>query len=160
MGQRRAIDLAVVTLTALAVLLYLAVDVPWLDHTLYLGVFVLAAATAWAGAARAPADHRLVGRLIAGGITLTAVGDSTWAALDAMGLGTDVSLADPPWVASYVLLCIALSVVLRRSGAGRHDLDFTIEYHRLGAIRGAFTTRATGARSRSPSARTSPSSFS
>ena len=127
MGQRRAIDLAVVTLTAVAVLLYLPVDVPWLDHTLDLGVFGLAAATAWAGAARAPADHRLVGRLIAGGITLTAVGDSTWAALDAMGLGTDVSLADPPWVASYVLLCIALSVVLRRSGAGRHDLDFTID---------------------------------
>jgi signal transduction histidine kinase len=127
MGQRRAIDLAVVTLAAVAVLLYVALDVPWLDNVCYLGVFVLAAGTAWVGAARAPAEHRLVGRLIAGGITLTAVGDATWEYLDAMGRGTDVSVADLPWVASYVLLCIALSVVLRRSGAGRHDLDFTID---------------------------------
>ncbi|CUR59550.1 putative Histidine kinase [metagenome] len=127
MSKARTIDLSVATLSALAVVLYATVDVPSLDHTLYVGVFVLAAVTAWVGAERAPAEHRVVGRLIAAGITLTAVGDAMWVVLDAMGRGTDVSLADPPWLASYVLLCIALSVVLRRSGAGRHDLDFTID---------------------------------
>ena len=127
MAARRRIDLVVGALVALAVLAYALNDDPLLDTVLYVGVFVVAAAVAWVAAARAPAAQRLIGRLIAAGLTLTALGDTLWEVLDALGRGTDVSVADPPWFASYVVLCIALSVVLRRSGAGRHDLDFTID---------------------------------
>ena len=54
-------------------------------------------------------------RLIAAGISLTALGDVLWTVLDAMGADTDVSIADPPWFAGYVFLCAALWVVLSRS---------------------------------------------
>jgi signal transduction histidine kinase len=127
MHARKGIDLVLAVPVAAAVVLYAVSDDQVLDAVLYLGVFYLASAAAWLGAARAPVRQRLVGRLIAAGITLTAVGDTLWEVLDAMGLDTDVSVADPPWFASYVMLCIALSVVLRRSGARRHDLDFTVD---------------------------------
>ena len=126
MSARRGIDLVVAVLVTAAVL-YAVTDDPVLDRVLYLGVLDVAAAVAWVGAARAPVGQRLVGMLIAGGLTLTALGDTLWDVLDVLGQETDVSIADAPWIASYVLLCVALSVVLRRSGAGRHDLDFTID---------------------------------
>ncbi len=88
---------------------------------------VLAGVAAWVGAARAPAGLRTVGRLIAAGISLTALGDLTWVVLDAAGRSTDVSAADPAWFASYVVLCVALVVVLRRSGTGVRDLDVTLD---------------------------------
>lgn len=64
MAARRRIDLAVGALVALALLFYAVNDDPLLDTLVYLGVFVVAAAVAWVGAARAPAGQRLVGRLI------------------------------------------------------------------------------------------------
>lgn len=127
MAVRRGVDLAVAAVVAAAVLIYALTEDSLFHHALYVGTIVLAGVAAWVGAARAPAGQRLVGRLIAGGITLTAVGDTLWEVLDATGRATDVSVADPPWFASYVLLCAALWIVLRRSGAGRHDLDFTID---------------------------------
>ncbi|MDR7254858.1 signal transduction histidine kinase [Nocardioides sp. BE266] len=127
MAVRRGIDVAVATLVVAAVLLYAVSDDVVLDRVLYVGMIAVAGAAAWVGALRAPAEQRLVGMLIAAGITLTAVGDSLWELLDATGRATDVSIADPPWFASYVVLCVALSVVLHRSGAGRHDVDFTID---------------------------------
>ena len=127
MAVGRAIDFAVAAPVSIAVLVYAVSDVHLLDQAVYIGVFVLAGVAAWVGAARAPVGQRLVGRLIAAGITLTALGDTLWEVLDAKGISTDVSIADPPWFASYVMLCLALSVVLRRSGAGRHDLDFTLD---------------------------------
>jgi signal transduction histidine kinase len=127
MAQRRTVDLAAATLMAAAVLLYAVVDDYLLDNLLYTGPMVVAGIVAWVGAARAPDGLKLVGRLIAAGISLTALGDIAWAVLDAAGRATDVSVADLPWFASYVVLCIALVIVLRRSGAGRQDLDFTID---------------------------------
>ena len=51
--------------------------------------------------------------------------------LDRTGRETDVSIADPPWFASYLLLCIALCVVLARSRSrvvgGHVDLDPLID---------------------------------
>src|SRR5690349_1843199 len=105
MAVRRVVDLAVAAVVAMAVLLYALTDDALPDTVLYVGTIVLAGAAAWVGAARAPAEQRLVARLIAGGITLTAVGDTLWEVLDATGRATDVSVADPPWFASYVLLC-------------------------------------------------------
>jgi signal transduction histidine kinase len=94
----------------------------------YLAVLVGAGVGAWIGAERAPVGHRLVPRLIATGISLTALGDVLWSVLDVLGARTDVSIADPPWFASYVFLCAALWVVLGRSRAGgRADVDFVVD---------------------------------
>ncbi|MET1059745.1 MAG: ATP-binding protein [Nocardioides sp.] len=96
----------------------------------YLGVLVGASVGAWIGAERLPRGRRLVPRLIAAGISLTALGDVLWTVLDLMGAGTDVSIADPPWFASYAVLCAALWVVLgrtRRRGGSRVDGDFLID---------------------------------
>jgi signal transduction histidine kinase len=96
--------------------------------TAYLGVLVGASVGAWIGAERAPRERRLVPRLIAVGISLTALGDVLWSVLDLTGAPTDVSIADPPWFASYLFLCAALWVVLDRSrGSGHVDLDFVID---------------------------------
>ncbi|WP_374454577.1 sensor histidine kinase [Nocardioides sp.] len=127
MAARRAIDLAVAALVATAVLLYAVVDDYLLDSLLYTGTMVVAGIAAWVGAERAPAELRLVGRLIAVGISLTALGDTAWNVLDAAGMSTDVSVADVPWFASYVVLCAALVIVLRRSGSGLRDLDVTLD---------------------------------
>ncbi len=94
----------------------------------YLGVLVGASVAAWIGAARAPRQRRLVPCLIAMGISLGALGDVSWSALDLMGASTNVSIADPPWFASYVVLCAALWVVLVRSRiGGRADAGFVID---------------------------------
>jgi len=127
MAVQRGIDLLLAVPVVAAVVLYALADDPLLDNVLYVGAILLAGVAAWVGAARAPVGQRLVGRLIAAGITLTAVGDTLWEVLDVMGRDTDVSIADPAWFASYVMLCAALWVMLRRSGAGRHDLDFTVD---------------------------------
>jgi hypothetical protein len=66
--------------------------------------------------------------LIAAGIALTALGDLLWTLLDRAGVGTDVSVADVPWVASYVILCWALVLVLSRSRVdGGLDVDFIVD---------------------------------
>lgn len=127
MARHRASGPISAALVATAVVVYFVSDSQLVDNVCYLGVMVAASVSAWWGAERAAAEHRLVGRLIATGISLTALGDGLWELLDSMGRGNDVSVADPLWFASYLVLCAALFVVLRRSGAGRHDLDFTID---------------------------------
>jgi signal transduction histidine kinase len=97
-------------------------------NTTYLGVLVGASVAAWIGAERAPRARHLVPRLVAVGISLTALGDVLWFVLDEAGASTDVSIADPPWFASYVVLCAALWVVLDRSrGGGQAYVDFVID---------------------------------
>jgi signal transduction histidine kinase len=91
----------------------------------YLGVLVGAGIGAWIGAERAPRGQRLVPRLIAAGVSLTALGDVLWEVLDRLGAGTDVSIADAPWFASYVFLCAALWAVLGRGS--RLDVDFVVD---------------------------------
>ena len=98
------------------------------ETTSYLGVLVVASVGAWIGAERVAPGRRLVPRLIAAGVSLTALGDVLWDVLDMMGAGNDVSIADPAWMAGYVVLCAALWVVLRRSRSGsRLDVDFMID---------------------------------
>jgi len=96
----------------------------------YVGVLVGASVGAWIGALRAPRGRRLVPSLIATGVSLTALADALWSVLDLRGEATDVSIADPPWFASYLVLCVALWVVLGRSRGprGSHvDVDFVID---------------------------------
>ncbi|MGZ8744237.1 MAG: sensor histidine kinase, partial [Nocardioides sp.] len=119
----------VVALVVLATLVvHASTDSDTLADACYLGVLVGASVVAWIGAGRAPRGRRLVPGLIAAGISLTALGDVLWIALDRVGASTDVSIADPPWLASYVCLCAALGVVLGRSrGGSRVDVDFVID---------------------------------
>jgi len=121
-----------VGLTVLAaVVVHASTDSDAVATTCYLGVLLGASLGAWIGAGRATPGRRLVPGLIAAGITLTALGDLLWEVLDLTGHETDVSIADPPWFASYLVLCVALCVVLARSRSrvvgGRLDLDPLID---------------------------------
>src|SRR4051794_20953160 len=121
---------AVATGVVAAVVVYVLTDNKTLDNVCYLGVLVGAGIGAWIGAARAPRGRRLVPGLIATGVSLSALGDVLWTVLDALGADTDVSIADPPWFASYVVLCIALWIALRRSlgpSSRRLDRDFALD---------------------------------
>jgi len=94
----------------------------------YLGVLIGAGVGAWIGAARAPRGQRLVPRLIAIGISLTALGDALWTLLDLIGADTDVSIADPPWFAAYVFLCAALwRVLVAGRAANDARTDFALD---------------------------------
>ncbi|MGZ5404235.1 MAG: sensor histidine kinase [Nocardioides sp.] len=124
----RAPRVAIGLVVALAVVCYAVTDNGVLDDICYFGVLVGASVGAWIGAERAPRGRRLVPRLIAAGVSLTALGDILWATVHWLGAGTDVSVADAPWFASYALLCAALWVVLGRSRSGsRLDLDLVID---------------------------------
>ena len=128
-ARPRVTSAAVVLVVAAAVVVHAVADSGGaVATTTYLGVLLGASVGAWVGAERAPRERRLVPRLIASGISLGALGDVVWTVLDARGSGTDVSLADPPWFASYVFLIGALWVVLSRSRTGgRVDLGFVVD---------------------------------
>ena len=119
MGTRTRSELLGAAAVVAAVTGYAVSDDALVDRLLYLGVLLAASAFAWAGVARARPGRRLVGGLVAAGISLTALGDTAWEVLAWQGRDTDVSVADPLWFASYVVLCAALWVVLRRSDVGR-----------------------------------------
>lgn len=128
-ARPRVTSAAVVLVVAAAVVVHALADSGGaVATTTYLGVLLGASVGAWVGAERAPRERRLVPRLIASGISLGALGDVVWTVLDGRGSGTDVSLADPPWFASYVFLIGALWVVLSRSRTGgRVDLGFVVD---------------------------------
>ena len=124
-GARAGVALVVLA----AVVVYAFTDDTVVSNTCYLGVLVGAAVGAWIGAERRAPGRRLVPRLVAGGLTLNALGDVVWTVLDLRGEDTDVSLADPAWFASYVLLCLALWVVLTRTRPRDTgvDVDFLVD---------------------------------
>jgi signal transduction histidine kinase len=120
-----------------AVLVYAVTDNEVVATSCYLGVLVGASVGAWIGAERVSPGRRLVPRLIAAGVSLTALGDVLWEVLDKMGAGNDVSIADPPWFASYLVLCAALLVVLGRAqsrNGRRVDADFVIDAVTIGVV--------------------------
>jgi diguanylate cyclase (GGDEF)-like protein/PAS domain S-box-containing protein len=79
----------------------------------YLAVGIGASVAAWIGATRAAPD-RVVGRLVALGVTLSAIGDLIYQLLEWFGSSTpDVSVADVFWLGSYAALSAALLRVLR-----------------------------------------------
>ncbi|MET1133928.1 MAG: ATP-binding protein [Aeromicrobium sp.] len=101
----------------------------------YLSVMVGAGIAAWLGALRADAGQRLAPALIAAGVSCSALGEVAWIALDAAGAGTDVSLADPLWFASYGFLIGAMWVVLKRSRPdGRTDVGFVLDAVTIGVV--------------------------
>lgn len=112
-------ELCVGALTVAAVVSYGLVDDPAVEHLLYLGVLLGAGVLACVGALRGPVASRPFAYLVAGGLLLTALGDAAWELLSWRGADTDVSVADPLWVASYVALCAAVWLVLRQVEVGR-----------------------------------------
>lgn len=111
-----------------AIVAYAVSDTYWVERVCYDGTLLVAAAVAWAGAERGPRSGRTVPRLIAVGVSLSALGDFTWDLLDAFGRPTDVSVADPMWMASYVALVGAVWLVLARSRPDRgRDPAFVVD---------------------------------
>src|SRR5471032_499787 len=69
----------------------------------YLAVGIGASVAAWIGAGRAASD-RAVGRLVALGVTLSATCDLVSQLLVWVGTTSDVTVADVPWLGSYIAL--------------------------------------------------------
>ncbi|GAB6986453.1 hybrid sensor histidine kinase/response regulator [Nocardioides pyridinolyticus] len=98
------------------------------DTTYLLGVW-LPVVLGWLGVVLAPTTRRLVPGLIASGLTLSAIGDLAWLLYAWSGAEPDVSLADVPYFASYLLLGAAVAVVLtvRRGARTVVDADAVID---------------------------------
>ena len=99
-----------------------------LDAT-YLGVLIFAGLAAWLGLRGIPREQRWVPSMIALGITLAVLGDLVWYVLVwATGKELDASIADVPWVLSYVALGAAMwSVLVRSEGRGRATTDVVLD---------------------------------
>ena len=98
------------------------------DVTYLLGVW-LPVGLAGYGVATAPRGRRLVPGLIAVGVALSAIGDLVWQLEDWAGAGTDVSVADVPYLLAYLGLGAAVFVVstMRREHRWRVDPDAVID---------------------------------
>ncbi len=100
-----------------------------LGDTGYLVGVWAGAALAWWGVLVAPPQRRLVPRLVAAGLTSSALGDLVWYLLLWSGHEPDASLADVFYLAGYLLIGAALTAVLVvRVGDGRRlDVDAVID---------------------------------
>ena len=98
------------------------------DTTYLIGVW-LPAVLAWYGVALAPAGRRLVPSLIAAGLTSSALGDLIWLLYTWTGHEPSVSIADIPYLATYLGLGAAVVVVttLRRGRTTYVDPDAVID---------------------------------
>ncbi|WP_155992405.1 hybrid sensor histidine kinase/response regulator [Nocardioides sp. URHA0032] len=96
--------------------------------TYLIGVW-LGPALAWYGTAAAPPGRRSVPALIAAGLTSSAVGDLIWQLLTWSSGEPDVSVADIPYLMSYLGLGAAILVVIavRRGQLWRLDVDAVID---------------------------------
>jgi signal transduction histidine kinase len=126
--RARVRSAAVALVVFVAVVVHVATDNAVLANVCYLGTLIGASFGAWAGAEHAPRGQRVVPRLIALGISLTALGETLWMILKALGTEADVSIADGPWFLSYAALGAALGVVLKQVQASSHfDANFLID---------------------------------
>ena len=102
----------------------------WTDVT-YLLVVIAAPVIGAVGTRRTPVDRRLVPALITAGLAASAVGELLWVAISWSGGEPDVSVADIPYVSSYLGLGAALLVIAVRSshrgGRARLDVDAAID---------------------------------
>jgi signal transduction histidine kinase/CheY-like chemotaxis protein len=118
---------------ALGAAALLGVHVVWptgpLGDGTYLIAVIGAAVVAWVGALRPTEGSNLVPRLIAGGLTASALGDLIWLIYIWEGLEPDVSVADIPYFSSYLGLGAALLLVtLVRTRTGvRIDGDSVLD---------------------------------
>jgi len=92
----------------------------------YLVVIVVTAVAAWVGALRTPATTPFP-ILVALGLSLSALGDVLWQAYAWAGSDADVTIADAPYLLSYVVLIGAVVLGLTRSRVRRVDVDALID---------------------------------
>jgi len=121
---------AVGLLVLAAVVVFPVTDSESLATACFLGVTVGACVGAWIGAQRAPRGQRLVPLLIAAGLSVAMLGHVLLGVLESIGAETDVSIADPPFLACYLFFGAALWIVLRRSrnwNGKRLDVDFLVD---------------------------------
>ncbi|HEY0950444.1 histidine kinase dimerization/phospho-acceptor domain-containing protein, partial [Nocardioides sp.] len=116
-------------MTALLVLAHLLVGYGTTFDLTYLAAVWLAPVAAWIGTALRPRGARLVPGLIAAGLTLSALGDLVWQIYSWTGNDPDVSLADIPYMLSYIGLGGAVAVVLfaPRFGRDRTDIESLLD---------------------------------
>jgi len=111
-------------LTSVVVVVHLFVPTGALGDGTYLLAVWAASALAWLGVWRSAGDQRLVPSLIAVGLTLSALGDLIWVVLSSSGIEPDVSVADIPYLSSYLGLGSALFVItLVRTRTGDRHID-------------------------------------
>ena len=127
--MRRFWSAALVLSAALLVVHHVFVPTGPVGDTTYLAAVWGAAIIAWAGALRRPRGSTFTPRLIAAGLTASAVGDLVWLIYDWQGYEPDVSWADAPYFLSYVILGAALVAitVVRTRGGIRIDPDSIID---------------------------------
>lgn len=121
-GHHRRVDVAATVMVVVAVAAYALSDRLEVVLAAHFGVIVFNALSAVGAALSTPREERLVPGLIAGGITLAVLGDVLCAVYDSGGVMTDTSPADPAWLASYVVLCLAMLLVLVRAGGDRRGV--------------------------------------
>ncbi|UFN44609.1 ATP-binding protein [Nocardioides okcheonensis] len=119
LGHTRAVDTFAALMLVGAITVYVLDGRTLVHYAVYLGVLVFNTGSAVVATVSAPRGRRLVPGLIATGVGLAVLGDVLCKIFDAGGATTDLSVADPAWLASYVVLCVALLVVLVRSGVDR-----------------------------------------
>ena len=129
LSRRSVVVSSLWALEAVVVLLH-ALDSagPIGDSSYLLGVWI-PAALAWYGTTLAPPRGRLVPALIATGLTASALGDLIWLAYSWAGREPDVSVADIPYLLSYLGLGAAVVIVttLRRGRTTYLDPDAVID---------------------------------
>jgi signal transduction histidine kinase/CheY-like chemotaxis protein len=114
---------------AAAVIGYLLMPPGLASEVAYLVVVAAAPVVGWFGTRHAPPGRRVVPGLITAGLLASALGDLLWQVIVWQGGEPDVSIADFPYFASYLLLGGALlAIVLRsRHRGSRLDLDAGID---------------------------------
>ena len=95
---------------------------PWAYQVIIIGTAVVACI----GALRSRASTRFP-LMVAAGLALSATGDFLWQLYAWRGAAPDVSVADAPYLVSYVVLIGAVLLGLTRSGTSRVDVDGLID---------------------------------
>jgi diguanylate cyclase (GGDEF)-like protein/PAS domain S-box-containing protein len=105
-------------------------------EVVYLGVLLGAGAVALWGAALRPRAERTPWLWIAAGVVLSGLGDLTYSIyVHVRGFEPDVSLADIPWLLSYLAIVIGLLMLLRRTRRGDgSDVDGVIDVLVVGVV--------------------------
>ncbi|MGZ4689659.1 MAG: putative bifunctional diguanylate cyclase/phosphodiesterase [Acidimicrobiia bacterium] len=88
------------------------------------------------GAARRSSPTRAAWSWIALGVCLSGLGDVTYSIYQhTQGIAPDISVADVPWLASYVAIAVGLFKLLRASRLGdRRDIDGMIDMAVVGVV--------------------------
>jgi diguanylate cyclase (GGDEF)-like protein/PAS domain S-box-containing protein len=127
-------------LLAVVVGVLAALEIAWpngdFGEAIYLGVLLAAGGLAVWGAWRRPAETRVPWLWIASGVVLSGLADLTYSILyHVRGFEPDVSIADIPWLASYVTIVFGLLMLLRRTRrADRSDVDGMIDMLVVGVV--------------------------